>query len=235
MGSCLKDFCTLLSVCHTAMVEKDPKDAKGELKYSASSPDELALVLGAKELGYVFMEKSATQIVMQIDKTRTEQYEVFAEFPFDSTRKRMSLLLKTQNKYFLMCKGADSIMMPRIKIDVMTQKKVEDDLYKFACDGLRTLVFAKKELSAKEFQDFMDSYTKMKTSVDSNKEKKLNEMFDTMEKGLMYVGSSAIEDKLQEGVADTISRIMKANIRVWVLTGDKQETAIEIGKSCKLI
>ncbi len=108
-----------MSVCHTAMVEKDPKDPQGELKYSASSPDELALVVGAKELGYVFMEKSATQIVMQIDKTRTEQYEVFAEFPFDSTRKRMSLLLKTQNKYFLMCKGADSIMMPRIKVIII--------------------------------------------------------------------------------------------------------------------
>ncbi len=81
----------------------------------------------------------------------------------------------------------------------------------------------------------MEGYTRLKTSVDSNKDKKLNEMFDTMEKGLMYVGSSAIEDKLQVGVADTISRIMKASIRVWVLTGDKQETAIEIGKSCKLI
>jgi P-type E1-E2 ATPase len=67
----------------------------------------------------------------------------------------------------------------------------------------------------------MDSFTTMKTSIDSNKEKKLNDMFDQMEKGLTFVGCSAIEDKLQEGVADTISRIMKANIRVWVLTGDK--------------
>ena len=56
-----------------------------------------------------------------------------------------------------------------------------------------------------------------------------------MEYNLEYLGSSAIEDKLQDGVADTISNIMNANIRVWVLTGDKQETAIEIGKSCKLI
>ena len=60
-------------------------------------------------------------------------------------------------------------------------------------------------------------------------------MYDQMEKDLNYLGCSAIEDKLQEGVADAIESIMKANIRVWVLTGDKQETAIEIGKSCKLI
>ena len=56
-----------------------------------------------------------------------------------------------------------------------------------------------------------------------------------MERGLDYLGSSAIEDKLQEGVAQTIDNLMSANIRVWVLTGDKQDTAIEIGKSCKLI
>lgn len=75
----------------------------------------------------------------------------------------------------------------------------------------------------------------MKTSIDSQKEQKLLAMFDQMEFNLDYLGSTAIEDKLQEGVAETISNIMSANIRVWVLTGDKQETAIEIGKSCKLI
>lgn len=56
-----------------------------------------------------------------------------------------------------------------------------------------------------------------------------------MEKDLHYLGSSAIEDKLQENVAETIDHVMQANIRVWVLTGDKQETAIEIGRACKLI
>lgn len=57
------------------------------------------------------------------------------------------MLVKNQQKYYLMTKGADSIMMPRIKVDVMTQKKIEEDLYRFACDGLRTLVMGKKEMS----------------------------------------------------------------------------------------
>ena len=60
-------------------------------------------------------------------------------------------------------------------------------------------------------------------------------MYDSYERDLNYVGSSAIEDKLQYGVPETIDMLIKANIKVWVLTGDKQETAIEIGKSCKLI
>ena len=134
-----------------------------------------------------------------------------------------------------MTKGADSIMMPRIKIDIQTQQKVEADLYKFACEGLRTLVFSQRELSAKDFEGFISEFNRLKTSVDPKKEEKLGHLFDSMEKDLQYLGSSAIEDKLQENVADTIDHVMQANIRVWVLTGDKQETAIEIGRACKLI
>ena len=67
------------------------------------------------------------------------------------------------------------------------------------------------------------------------KEAKLAELYDSYERDLTYGGSTAIEDKLQYGVPETIDMLIQANIKVWVLTGDKQETAIEIGKSCKLI
>lgn len=120
------------------------------------------------------------------------------EFPFDSTRKRMSLIVKNleTNAYYLMTKGADSIMIPRINIDLSTQSAMEKDLYKFAVEGLRTLVFSRRELSLKEFEEFMRQYTAVKTSIDPKKEQKLLEMYDKMEKGLEYLGSSAIEDKL---------------------------------------
>lgn len=98
------------------------------MKYSASSPDELALVMGAKEIGIVYHKRTATTISIKIGgslyggrgEPNEEEYEPLVEFPFDSTRKRMSLLVKslTSNKYFLMTKGADTIMMPRIKIDI---------------------------------------------------------------------------------------------------------------------
>lgn len=96
-------------------------------------------------------------------------------------------------------------------------------------------MFSRKELNLQEYEEFMKKYNSVKTSIDSQKEAKLLDMYDQMERDLNYLGSSAIEDKLQDNVADTIDHIMKANIRVWVLTGDKQETAIEIAKSCKLI
>lgn len=75
----------------------------------------------------------------------------------------------------------------------------------------------------------------MKISTEPNKDELLNQLYDEMEQGLTYIGSTAIEDKLQDGVPDTIAKLIETDIRVWVLTGDKQETAIEIGRSCKLI
>jgi len=189
--------------------------AGDSLKYSASSPDELALIMGSKEVGIVYNRRSASTISLRVgnpnnESVTDEEYEALVEFPFDSTRKRMSLLVKniTTGRFYLMAKGADSIMLPRIKIDIQTQQRVEADLYKFACEGLRTLVFSKKELTAKEYTDFNSTYQSLKTSIDSRKEEKLNDLFNSMERDLTYLGGSAIEDKLQDGVADTIERIM---------------------------
>eukprot|EP00347_Sterkiella_histriomuscorum_P006239 403353535 len=234
-GKLLQDFFTMLAVCHTCMVEKDP--ITNDLKYSASSPDELTLVQGAKEVGIEFIKRTISTITIKLNNKITESYDQIVEFPFDSTRKRMSLIVKNNEcgQYFLMTKGADSIMMPRLKLTKEDQQQLENDLYKFACDGLRTLVFGIKNISQQKVEEFMTQFNDIKTSIDPKKDSRLNEIFDKMEYDLNYIGGTAIEDKLQDGVANTIENIMKANIRVWVLTGDKQETAIEIGKSCKLI
>lgn len=106
----------MLAVCHTCMVEVD--SITKEHKYSASSPDELALVQGAKEIGIEFVTRTISTITINLNNKITESYEQMVEFPFDSTRKRMSLIVKNnQNgEYYLMTKGADSIMMPRLII-----------------------------------------------------------------------------------------------------------------------
>ena len=93
----------------------------------------------------------------------------------------------------------------------------------------------KKTLSEKQYNDFFKEFSSLKTSVEADKEERLLDLYDRMEQDLTFVGCSAIEDKLQVGVGETIAKIIETNIRVWVLTGDKQETAIEIGKSCKLV
>ena len=134
-----------------------------------------------------------------------------------------------------MTKGADSIVLPRVRWQKESKSEIEADLLAFAKQGLRTLVLAQRELSQQEYEKFAAelSYQKQENSLD--KDEKLFQMYDTMERNLTYVGSTAIEDKLQYGVPETIAKLIEARIFVWVLTGDKQETAIEIGKSCKLI
>ena len=94
---------------------------------------------------------------------------------------------------------------------------------------------AQKEVGKEEFGTWYKLYQEAVLSTKTDKEEVLDTLYDQMETALQYVGSSAIEDLLQEEVPETIQGLMSAGIKVWVLTGDKQETAIEIGKSCNLI
>jgi len=177
-----------------------------------------------------------------VNRNSTEQlvYCVEAEFPFDSVRKRMSLIISDEEgRYMLLCKGADNVMMERIvyeKNDIFNLKSLIDgDLYKYSCEGLRTLVMTKRNISTQEFSKFKKIYDKLMLSNHPMKEQKLFELYNSMEQKLRYLGCTAIEDKLQEGVAQTIAKVIEADIRFFMLTGDKLETAIEIAKSCKVI
>lgn len=238
-GKRLHEFYNLLAVCHTVVCDKDQKT--GKLTYQASSPDELALTMGAKQVGYELTDRTSNQIFIKnlLNNSSNETYTVHAEFPFDSTRKRMSLIIESEGAFYLMCKGADSIVLPRCKFDSSYDQTVKTnttkDLYEFAVEGLRTLVMGKRTLTAQQYKTFSMENQRLKISTEPNKDELLNQLYDEMEQGLTYIGSTAIEDKLQDGVPDTIAKLIETDIRVWVLTGDKQETAIEIGKSCKLI
>ena len=113
-------------------------------------------------------------------------YKVEAEFPFDSTRKRMSVILKDEGgKYCILCKGADTVMYDRITYEKNgienLRKIIEDDLYKYSCEGLRTLVMTKRNVSKNEYTKFRKIYDKLMCSNHPLKEKKLLELFDAME------------------------------------------------------
>lgn len=192
---------------------------------------------GASRKGYKLLSKSSNYLTIQIKSEAPEQWYTLIEFPFDSTRKRMSLIVRNAKTHecLLLTKGADSTMLPRIRQDELGVFKIEAHLKEFSLLGLRTLVMGQKTLSEKEFDDISYEYESIKISKDKGKDKKLNRLFDNVEKNLELVGCSAIEDKLQDGVPETINKLIESDIKIWVLTGDKQETAIEIGKSCKLI
>ncbi|CDW86408.1 p-type atpase [Stylonychia lemnae] len=115
------------------------------------------------------------------------------------------------------------------------KNKVTSDLNKYSSEGLRTLVMAMRQVPEEEYQTYYKIYSKLVNSNSPYKDKKITELYMKMEKKLRYLGCTAIEDKLQDGVPQTIAMLIKADIRFWMLTGDKLETAIEIAKSCRII
>ena len=92
-----------------------------------------------------------------------------------------------------------------------------------------------REVPENEFQEWWKVYNTAQTTVSGNRADELDKAAELIEHDFTLLGATAIEDKLQEGVPDTIATLQSAGIKIWVLTGDRQETAINIGMSCKLI
>ncbi|KAN0003647.1 hypothetical protein ACTFIZ_009801 [Dictyostelium cf. discoideum] len=152
-------------------------------------------------------------------------------------QQQQSTSFKKKGKIILYSKGADSIMMERLsekesKSELLEQTK--EHISQFSREGLRTLILAKREISQEEYSNWSQQYHEASTLI-HDREAEMERLNDQIERGFELVGCTAIEDKLQDGVPETIDYLLKANIKVWIITGDKQETAINIGYSCKLL
>ncbi|XP_053317743.1 phospholipid-transporting ATPase IK-like [Spea bombifrons] len=226
----LREFFRLLAICHTVMVNR-----KGdELIYQAASPDEEALVTAARNMGYVFI--SRTQDTITTNELGVERtYKILALFDFNSVRKRMSVLVKDPDgKIKLYTKGADDVILARLHPYCSDKEITEEALDLFANETLRTLCTAYKEVDVSFYMEWSKRYHEANVSL-LNRAGNLEMVYDEMEVKLQLLGATAIEDKLQDRVPETIQLLKDANIKVWVLTGDKQETAINIGFSCRLL
>lgn len=232
-ASVIREFLTLLAVCHTVVPEREPGNPD-KIVYQAASPDEGALVKGAKKLGFSFNVRTPTSVIINA-MGQEEVYEVLNVLEFNSTRKRMSVIVRTpEGKIKLYCKGADTVIFERLQDKQMYMDSTVEHLEDFAKEGLRTLCIAMAELEPEEFQRWSDIYYKASTSLE-NREKNVDDAAELIEKNLFLLGATAIEDKLQEGVPESIAALADADIKIWVLTGDKQETAINIGYACRLL
>jgi len=143
--------------------------------------------------------RTASQIgIVPLYSGKQELYDVLHEFPFDSSRKRMSTVLRKEgtNSIVLLTKGADNIMMPRMAASKGLLEATNKDLYEFACKGLRTLVMGWRIINIGEYTKWVERFNKANTSHSADKEEQLLALYDELEQGLEYVGSSAIEDLL---------------------------------------
>ncbi|KAI2637396.1 hypothetical protein GGS21DRAFT_511376 [Xylaria nigripes] len=227
-------FLALLSTCHTVIPERDEKRG-GKIKYQAASPDEGALVQGAVTMGYTFIARKPRTVIIEVNGTQME-YELLAVCEFNSTRKRMSTIYRCPDgKIRLYCKGADTVIMERLSEDNPHVEQTLLHLEDYASEGLRTLCLAVREIPEHEFHQWYAIFDKAQTTVGGNRADELDKAAEVIEHDFYLLGATAIEDKLQDGVPETIHTLQEANIKVWVLTGDRQETAINIGMSSKLL
>ncbi|KAE9614624.1 putative phospholipid-translocating ATPase [Lupinus albus] len=235
-----KEFFRCLAICHTVLPEGEESAEK--IRYQAASPDESALVIAAKHFGFFFYRRTPTMIYVReshVEKMGNIQdvpYEILNVLEFNSTRKRQSVICRyPDGRLILYCKGADNVIYERLADGNNDIKKVtRQHLEQFGSAGLRTLCLAYKEVHPGVYESWNEKFIQAKSSL-RDREKKLDEVAELIENDLILIGSTAIEDKLQEGVPACIETLQRAGIKIWVLTGDKIETAINIAYACSLI
>ncbi|KAI0538308.1 hypothetical protein GGR58DRAFT_468521 [Xylaria digitata] len=354
-----RDYILCLALCHTCL----PELKDGQLEYQSSSPDELALVQAARELGYLVTHRSSQSVTLRVSSEsgdeRIDTYQILDVIEFSSKRKRMSIIVRyPDGRICLICKGADSAILPRLKLAQLAREKASEvrksadleremarrseqlevrnsfggrpsftlrrsfatnrdsldvnqpakrpvlersrsvepsrsrlsvdksrpslnvrtasldvmkrmsraspltpvppaqnkfgfleepsimdegtifdrcfrHLDEFATEGLRTLLVARKFISEAEYTAWKEIYHEATTSL-IGRQDKIEDAGEQIEQILDLVGATAIEDKLQVGVPETIDKLRRANIKIWMLTGDKRETAINIAHSARI-
>jgi phospholipid-transporting ATPase len=194
-------------------------------------------VEGAERYNCRFVERTPESVTVTTCRGTRETYQVLNVIEFTSTRKRMSVVVRTPaGEIKLLTKGADSVILERLGPAAGQRRHhaaTVSHLEAFATEGLRTLCLAERIVAPDDYEEWSRRYVQAAAAV-TDREVRVEEVANQLETDLTLIGATAIEDKLQEQVPETIEKLLEANIHVWMLTGDKQETAINIAKSCRL-
>lgn len=219
-----------MSICNTVIVYHNPQ---GIIEYNSESPDESSFVKYTELVGVALADRQPDKIVVD-NRGEIEEYDVVSQIPFDSERKRMTVVVrkKGESQLVVYSKGADSIMYMRAKDS--DKSLYLEEVNDFAVNGFRTLVFCKRVLTEEESNQWLQMYREAELNME-NRESEILRISDFVENQFDVVGVTAVEDKLQDDVPDSILWLRQAKISVWVLTGDKLETAMEIGRTSSVI
>ncbi|XP_053284176.1 phospholipid-transporting ATPase IG isoform X2 [Pleuronectes platessa] len=249
-------FLRALCLCHTVQVKESTErsqdqvdgltdgvdglgvDGEGihppqeQIGLIASSPDEVALVKGAMRYGFTFLGLESKTMKIRNRNNDVEMYELLHVLNFDPVRRRMSVIVRAKSgDTILFCKGADSSIFPRVR-----QEEVENirmHVERNAKEGYRTLCVAYKCLSAEEYNQADKGLKEARLAL-QDREERLMAVYNQLETGMSLIGATAVEDRLQEEAAETMEALQGAGMKVWVLTGDKMETAKSTCYACRL-
>ncbi|AMD20000.1 HCL151Wp [Eremothecium sinecaudum] len=226
----VRDLVTALAICHNVIPSFDDNN----LTYQAASPDEIAIVKFTESVGLSLFKRDRNFLTLFHEHSGVNlNYDILRVFPFSSETKRMGILVfdKSREEYWYFQKGADTVMS---KI-VQSNDWLEEEVSNMAREGLRTLVIGRKKLNRKVYEQFSREYKDASLSM-INRDNSMAEVVKKhLEHDLELLGLTGVEDKLQRDVKSSIELLRNAGVKIWMLTGDKVETALCVCISAKLI
>ncbi|KAJ3240658.1 hypothetical protein HDU81_003242 [Chytriomyces hyalinus] len=245
----IHEFLISMALCHSVVPDLSQSENaptsnhSKQIIYQSASADEVAIVNAALDLQYVYKERTPSSIILNLlNQEHDAEYTLLTLIDFTSDRKRMSTVYRyPDGRIVLITKGADNVILERLCQDtaltaaqLSAKRKTLHDITGYANEGLRTLLYGYRILDAQEYTAWSQKYADATTSI-THRAETVARVAEELEHDLILLGATAIEDRLQDGVPETIENLRRANIRVWMLTGDKTETAINIGRTCNLI
>ncbi|XP_072808477.1 probable phospholipid-transporting ATPase IIB isoform X2 [Vicugna pacos] len=200
--------------------------------YQASSPDEVALVQWTESVGLTLVNRDLTSMQLRTPSGQVLTYCLLQTFPFTSEIKRMGVIVRDEStaEITFYMKGADTAMSTIVQYNDW----LEEECGNMAREGLRTLVVAKKALTEEQYQDFESRYNQARLSL-HDRALKVAAVVESLEREMELLCLTGVEDQLQAGVRPTLEMLRNAGIKIWMLTGDKLETATCIAKSSHLV
>ncbi|KAF9880986.1 hypothetical protein CkaCkLH20_01136 [Colletotrichum karsti] len=245
IGSRVRDVVLALALCHNVTPTTEEEDGKTVVSYQASSPDEIAIVRWTESVGLRLAHRDRKGMVLESTDTGREvvRVRIMDVFPFTSEGKRMGIIVQffdhsqstppnlANSEIWFYQKGADTVM----SAIVAENDWLDEETANMAREGLRTLVVGRKRLSYQQYQEFSSSYQAASLAITGRDAGMQRVVSHHLERDLELLGVTGVEDKLQKDVKPSLELLRNAGIKIWMLTGDKVETARCVAVSSKLV
>ncbi|KAL8917387.1 MAG: hypothetical protein Q9208_007972 [Pyrenodesmia sp. 3 TL-2023] len=246
IGSRVRDLVLALALCHNVTPTSEEEDGQSFTTYQASSPDEIAIVRWTEQIGLRLIHRDRMSITLQSVETSrvVVRVRILEVFPFTSEGKRMGIILQflqgeesvdstadNAGEIWFYQKGADTVMTSI----VATNDWLDEETANMAREGFRTLVIGRRRLSPQQYQDFSFQYKEASLSLQARDTRVARVVREHLESNLELLGVTGVEDKLQKDVKPSLELLRNAGIKIWMLTGDKVETARCVAVSAKLV
>lgn len=230
IGNRVKDIVYTLAICHSVT----PTYEEGVIEYQAASPDEIAIVKWTASVGLSLSKRDRTSLTLIHQATNTTlEYDILHVFPFNSDNKRMGIVVrdKAKDEIWFMQKGADAVMAAIVQ----TNDWLEEETGNMAREGLRTLVVGRRRLPPAVYEEFLIKYKEASMSMTDRDASCAQVVSKYLEHDLELLGLTGVEDRLQKDMKPSLELLRNAGIKIWMLTGDKVETARCVAVSAKLV